>query len=210
MDVHIRSKRGVNAARRRLAVAARRAQGRGALLQRPVCPVRAGRGGVDAGNYAAAEAAADRALAADPKSVRALIYKGRALMELAKADPNRSDSKAASAAGSRAANKLDTENRRAADAVYRTFCPQRANDRRRMRSMRCSIPSLSRRRTMGSGRCRSPAADRRPRRRSREEAVRAGSPSILTRRQCATAVRRSWRRSPQATQGRAAPTASLR
>jgi tetratricopeptide (TPR) repeat protein len=37
----------------------------------------------DAGNYALSEAAADRALAADPKSVHALIYKGMAQMALA-------------------------------------------------------------------------------------------------------------------------------
>ena len=39
----------------------------------------------DAGNFAEAEAAADRAIAADPKSVEALIYKGRALMGAAAA-----------------------------------------------------------------------------------------------------------------------------
>jgi tetratricopeptide (TPR) repeat protein len=41
----------------------------------------------DARNYAAANTAADHALAADPNNVRALIYKGRALMQLAKANP---------------------------------------------------------------------------------------------------------------------------
>jgi tetratricopeptide (TPR) repeat protein len=40
----------------------------------------------DAGAYAEAEAAADRALAADPKSVEALIYKGRVRMALAAQD----------------------------------------------------------------------------------------------------------------------------
>ena len=39
----------------------------------------------DAGNHSEAEAAADRALATDPKSVDALIYKGRARMALAEA-----------------------------------------------------------------------------------------------------------------------------
>lgn len=39
----------------------------------------------DAKNYAAAEAAADRALAADPKSIHGLLYKGMAQMEAAKA-----------------------------------------------------------------------------------------------------------------------------
>jgi tetratricopeptide (TPR) repeat protein len=47
----------------------------------------------DAKNYAAAEAAADRALAADPQSMHALLYKGMAQMEVAKAkgetDPQR-------------------------------------------------------------------------------------------------------------------------
>lgn len=38
----------------------------------------------DAGNFAASEAAADRALAADPKSVHALIYKGNAQIALLK------------------------------------------------------------------------------------------------------------------------------
>ncbi len=37
----------------------------------------------DAGNYAASEAAADRAMAADPKSVHAIIYKGMAQVALA-------------------------------------------------------------------------------------------------------------------------------
>ncbi|MES2989075.1 MAG: hypothetical protein V4808_14325 [Pseudomonadota bacterium] len=47
----------------------------------------------DSKNYAAAEAAADRALAADPKSIHALLYKGMAQQEIAKAakdqDPQR-------------------------------------------------------------------------------------------------------------------------
>ncbi|MBC9033120.1 hypothetical protein IAG41_12040 [Sphingomonas sp. JC676] len=38
----------------------------------------------DAGNYAAAEAAANRALGADPKSVHALLYKGMAQTEIAR------------------------------------------------------------------------------------------------------------------------------
>ncbi|NYT42756.1 hypothetical protein HZY97_18420 [Sphingomonas sp. R-74633] len=40
----------------------------------------------DSKNYAASEAAADRALAADPTSIHALLYKGMAQQELAKAD----------------------------------------------------------------------------------------------------------------------------
>lgn len=64
----------------------------------------------DANNHAAAEAAADRALAADPKSIHALLYKGMAQMELAKKN------EAASVGDWKqvrswflAANKLDTE-----------------------------------------------------------------------------------------------------
>ncbi|MDG2534776.1 hypothetical protein P6144_14025 [Sphingomonas sp. HITSZ_GF] len=40
----------------------------------------------DAKNYAASEAAADRALAADPGSIHALLYKGMAQQEIAKAE----------------------------------------------------------------------------------------------------------------------------
>ncbi|HEX8300248.1 hypothetical protein [Sphingomonas sp.] len=43
----------------------------------------------DAKNYAAAEAAADRALAADPSSIHALRYKGMAQMEIAQAEKNK-------------------------------------------------------------------------------------------------------------------------
>ncbi|MEO6215085.1 MAG: hypothetical protein ABIO86_03555 [Sphingomonas sp.] len=41
----------------------------------------------DAGDYAASEAAADRALAADPGSVEAMIHKGRALAAIAAKSP---------------------------------------------------------------------------------------------------------------------------
>lgn len=62
----------------------------------------------DAAQYAAAEAAADRALAASPQSVEALIYKGRAILQQAVADE-----KGKSFADARSwfmkANKLDSE-----------------------------------------------------------------------------------------------------
>ena len=45
----------------------------------------------DVGDYAAAIAAADRALVANPKDVQALIYKGRSLMRQGKADPKATD-----------------------------------------------------------------------------------------------------------------------
>jgi Flp pilus assembly protein TadD len=63
----------------------------------------------DAGDYSAAEAAADRALAAEPRNVHAMIYKGRARMALAKASGGKSDWKEIRSWFSRA-NKLDTEN----------------------------------------------------------------------------------------------------
>ena len=62
----------------------------------------------DAALYAAAEAAADRALAASPQSVEAMIYKGRAILEQAA-----TDEKGKSFADARAwfskANKIDSE-----------------------------------------------------------------------------------------------------
>ena len=64
----------------------------------------------DAKNYTAALAAADRALAADPKSIHALLYRGMAQVELTK---KKGDATAADWKQSRswflAANKLDTE-----------------------------------------------------------------------------------------------------
>lgn len=64
----------------------------------------------DAKNYAAAEAAADRALAADPKSIHALLYKGMAQMEIAKAAKETSPARwNAIRAWFLKANKLDTE-----------------------------------------------------------------------------------------------------
>jgi len=64
----------------------------------------------DARNFALAEAAADRALAADPRSVHALIYKGMAQLEQAKKDKVADPAKwRAIRAWFLAANKVDTE-----------------------------------------------------------------------------------------------------
>ena len=63
----------------------------------------------DAENYAAAAAAADRALAADPNHVHALIYKGRAEMKLAAVKGAAADWARIRTWFTRA-NKLDTEN----------------------------------------------------------------------------------------------------
>lgn len=73
----------------------------------------------DAKHYAAAEAAADRALAADPNSVRALIYKGRAEMELAKTKPA-ADWKQVRSWFAKA-NRLETENAEPLMLYYQSF-----------------------------------------------------------------------------------------
>jgi len=73
----------------------------------------------DERNYAAAEAAADRALVKDPKLTKAMIYKGRAEMRLAsgnaKADWN------AIRQNFLAANKLDTEDPEPLMLYYQSF-----------------------------------------------------------------------------------------
>ena len=82
MDVRIRSKRGVDdAAAKALVPLARKAAS--PYPEDPFAQVTLAEVEFDAGNYAEAEAAADRALKADPKSVEGLIYKGRAKMALA-------------------------------------------------------------------------------------------------------------------------------
>lgn len=74
----------------------------------------------DAGNYAAAQAAADSALAINPNSTHALIYKGRALVELAKKDPA-----TANWASIRSffikANKQDTEDAEPLMLYYKSY-----------------------------------------------------------------------------------------
>lgn len=76
----------------------------------------------DANNHAAAEAAADRALAADPRSIHALLYKGMAQMEIAKkagdTDPARWKAIRASFVQ---ANRLDTEYPQPLILFYESF-----------------------------------------------------------------------------------------
>ncbi len=84
MNVRIRSKRGVDDAEARALVPLARA----AAAPHPkdvLAQVTLAEAEYDAGNLAEAEAAADRALAADPKSIEALIYKGRAKIAAAAA-----------------------------------------------------------------------------------------------------------------------------
>jgi tetratricopeptide (TPR) repeat protein len=119
MDVRIRSKRGVDQrSAPDVATAARRIAAdypndpavQGALAEAEY----------DARNYAAADAAADRALAADPNDVHALIYKGRALMAKATANPKLTDWDAIRGWFLKA-NKLDTENAEPLALYYESF-----------------------------------------------------------------------------------------
>jgi tetratricopeptide (TPR) repeat protein len=83
MDVHMRSRKGVSKKSARKVVADARKIAASypgdAAVQTALAESE-----FDVENYPAAEAAADRALAADPKLFSALIYKGRARMELAR------------------------------------------------------------------------------------------------------------------------------
>ena len=74
----------------------------------------------DAENYAAAVTAADRALAAEPNRVHALIYRGRALAELGAADPKRVDWGEIRSWFIRA-NRADPENPEPLKLFYQTF-----------------------------------------------------------------------------------------
>jgi tetratricopeptide (TPR) repeat protein len=74
----------------------------------------------DAKNYEAAERAADRALAIDPNLVRALIYKGRAQLELGRKAPGNADWAAIRRPFLRA-NKIDTENAEALMLFFETY-----------------------------------------------------------------------------------------
>jgi hypothetical protein len=119
MPVHIRSRHGVNSKTAPgVAVDARAiaaAYPKDAFVQ--ACLAEAE---IDADNYAAAEAAADRALAVDPKLVRALIYKGRARMEMAHKDPAKANWEDIRSWFLKA-NKLDTENAEPLALYYETF-----------------------------------------------------------------------------------------
>lgn len=74
----------------------------------------------DAKDYEAADAAANRALAADPRNVRALIYKGEAQMKLAKAKGQGADWDQVRSWFLKA-NKADTENAEPLMLFYDTF-----------------------------------------------------------------------------------------
>jgi len=122
MDVHIRSTRGVND-KTAPGVAA---DARKAAIPYPNDPFAQSvlaEAEYDAGNFEAAEAATDRALAADPNHIRSLIYKGRARFQLASKDAKKADWKGVRTWFTRA-NKLDTENAEPLMLFYLSYVRQ--------------------------------------------------------------------------------------
>jgi tetratricopeptide (TPR) repeat protein len=119
MPVHMRSERGAGKkTKHAIAADARRVAARypgDAFVQAALAQAE-----FDADNFAAAEAAADRALAANPNSLPALIYKGRSQAELA-----RKSAGAADWAGIRTwfvkANKADLEAAEPLVEFYKTY-----------------------------------------------------------------------------------------
>jgi len=118
MNVHIRSRGGVNA-KTAPGVAADARIAAALFPNDPFVQAALAEAEYDAGNCAAAEAAADRALAANPNYVRALIYKGRARMEIARTKPD-ADWKEVRGWFAKA-NRLDTENAEPLMLFYQTY-----------------------------------------------------------------------------------------
>lgn len=119
MPVRIRSDRGVNPATAPQVAA----DARKIAAAYPTDPFVQGvlaEAEFDAKDYKAAVAAADRALAADPKSTQAMLYKGRALMALARAEPGKADWAEVRRWFIRA-NRADTENAEPLYLYYQSF-----------------------------------------------------------------------------------------
>lgn len=119
MNVHIRSRRGVDQ-KTAPAVAADARKSAAAYPNDPFVQSALAEAEFDAGNFADAEAAADRALKADPDYVAALIHKGKAQLELAKREPAKANWDQIRKWFIRA-NKLDTENAEALALFYRSY-----------------------------------------------------------------------------------------
>ena len=118
MDVHIRSRRGVD----KKAAAEVVADARRAAAPYPGDPFvqsALAEAEFDAGNYAAAEAAADRVLANNPNYVRGLLYKGRARMEVAQGNAGANWKEIRS--WFEKANRADTENAEPLLLFYQSF-----------------------------------------------------------------------------------------
>lgn len=122
MDVHIQSTRGVSKKTAPAVVAdARKASAQ--FPNDPFAQAALSEAEFDAESYAASEVAADRALASDPNNVHALIYKGRAQMELAKAGSIKPDWKTIRSWFSKA-NKLDVDNAEPLMLFYQSYLKQ--------------------------------------------------------------------------------------
>lgn len=126
MDVRIRSKRGVDAAgAKALLPLVRKAAA--PYPKEALAQVTLAEAAYDAGEYAEAEAAADRAIAADPKAVEPLIYKGRVKMALASEAP---DADVATWREVRkwflAANKIEPDDPEPLTLYYQTFLAEGA------------------------------------------------------------------------------------
>jgi len=119
MDVRIHSRRGVDSeAAPGVAADARRVEAR--FAGDPAVETATAEAEFDARNFAAAEAAASRAIASDPSNIRALLYKGQAQMELAREHPEKADWAAIRGWFTRA-NKLDTENAEPLYLYYKSY-----------------------------------------------------------------------------------------
>jgi tetratricopeptide (TPR) repeat protein len=124
MDLRIRSDRGVNR-EEALDLVGRIRKAAAPYPQDPTAQTILAEAEYDAGNYDLAIAAADRAIAADPKRVDALLYKGRALM--AKAVEGKAKEPATWNEVRRwfvAANKADTESAEPLWLHYQSFGAQ--------------------------------------------------------------------------------------
>jgi tetratricopeptide (TPR) repeat protein len=108
MDLKIRSRRGVDDKQARELLP---------LMRKAAAPfpndaavqVTLAEAEFDAGQYKEAIAAADRALAADPKSIDALLYKGRAMLALARDSSEKAKAVAEARKLFAAANRLDPD-----------------------------------------------------------------------------------------------------
>jgi tetratricopeptide (TPR) repeat protein len=121
MDVRIRSKNGVNARTAPDVYAdARKAAAR--FPNDPGAQIVLAEAAFDAGDLAAAEAAADRAIAASPKATDALLYKAMARMELARKAGDKSNATLTDIRKIIAqANRLEQEDPKLLILYYRSF-----------------------------------------------------------------------------------------
>ena len=119
MDVRIRSKRGVDG-KTAPGVAADARKAAAPYPNDPFVQATLAEAEHDTRNYAAAEAAADRALAVKPTYVHALIYKGRAQLGLALENPATADWQQVRSWFIRA-NKADTENAESLMLFYQSY-----------------------------------------------------------------------------------------